>query len=229
MKYFGIIGAGGFGREVMPLAAAMLKNMEKIGEYELVFVDDHPNMSGTCNGYTVITADEFLKRDADEKYFNVAIGNPVVRKRIAEPMLDHHISPFRINAGNFLELDGNQTDEGAIFCPFSMITSNTKIGRFFHANIYAYVAHDCTIGSYVTFAPAVHCNGNVVIEDNVYVGTGVIIREGTAEKPIIIGAGAVLGMGAVITKSVPPFTTVVGNPAKPLTPAIPDKTGSAQG
>lgn len=46
------------------------------------------------------------------------------------------------------------------------------IGRSFHANIYSYVAHDCIIGDYVTFAPSVKCTGNVVIEDCVYIGTG---------------------------------------------------------
>lgn len=224
MKYFGIIAAGGFGREVIPLAAQMLRQSEKQGSYELVFVDDHPRFEGSCNGYTVLSMDHFLALDADKKFFNVAIGDPAIRKRIAEPLLDQGLSPFRINATNFIELDCNQTDIGAIFCPFTMITSNAKIGRFFHANIYSYIAHDCSIGNYVTFAPSVHCNGNVIIEDNVYVGTGVIIRQGTPERPLIIGTGAVLGMGAVVTKSVPAFTTVIGNPARPMNQKLPEKT-----
>jgi acetyltransferase-like isoleucine patch superfamily enzyme len=105
--------------------------------------------------------------------------------------------------------------EGAILCGFTHITSNAKIGKFFHGNIYSYVAHDCIIGDFVTFAPGVKCNGHVVIEDHAYIGTGVVIKDGT-DKPIVIGQGAVVGMGAVVTKSVPPGTTVVGNPARPL-------------
>ena len=97
-----------------------------------------------------------------------------------------------------------------------MITSNAQIGSFFQANIYSYVAHDCKIGDFVTFAPRVSCNGNVVIEDHAYIGTGAVIRQGTADRPIVIGSGAVVGMGAVVTKSVPPGTTVVGNPAAEL-------------
>ena len=105
---------------------------------------------------------------------------------------------------------------GAILCPFVTISSNTRIGKHFHANLYPYVAHDCVIGDYVTFAPNVQCNGNVHIGDGVYIGTGAMIRQGTVDQPLTIGAGAVIGMGAVVTKPVAAGVTVVGNPARVL-------------
>ena len=106
--------------------------------------------------------------------------------------------------------------QGAILCPFVTLTSNIQIGRHFHANLYSYVEHDCVIGDFVTFAPGVHCNGNVVIEDGAYIGAGAVIKQGLPGKPLVIGAGAVVGMGAVVTKSVPSGATVVGNPASRL-------------
>ena len=97
-----------------------------------------------------------------------------------------------------------------------MITSNARIGRFFHLNIFSYVAHDCDIGDFVTFAPKVSCNGNVVIEDGAYIGTGAILRQGTPGRPLRIGAGAVVGMGAVVTRDVAAGVTVIGCPARPM-------------
>ena len=74
------------------------------------------------------------------------------------------------------------------------------------------------IGDYVTFAPAVRCNGNIIVKDHAYIGTGAVIKQGTPDKPLVIGEGAVVGMGAVVTKDVPPGVTVVGNPARILEP-----------
>src|SRR3546814_9516802 len=105
--------------------------------------------------------------------------------------------------------------EGAILCGFTHITSNAKIGRFFHANIYSYIAHDCVIGDFVTFAPGVMCNGHVVIEDHAYIGAGAVIKDGT-DRPMVIGRGAIVGMGGVVTKRVAPGATVVGHPAGTL-------------
>ena len=75
-------------------------------------------------------------------------------------------------------MDEVQLGEGAILSPFVTLTSNIRIGRHFHANLYSYVEHDCMIGDYVTFAPCVKCNGNIVIEDHVYIGTGAVIKQG---------------------------------------------------
>lgn len=49
----------------------------------------------------------------------------------------------------------------------------------------------------------------VVIHNDVWIGCAAIILPG-----ITIGEGAIVGAGSVVTKSVPPWTIVAGNPAK---------------
>ena len=138
-----------------------------------------------------------------------------MREKIATSCLARGAIPLTLQAPNSTIYLGNRIAEGAILCANTMVTSNATIGRFFHSNIYSYVAHDCEIGDFVTFAPRVHCNGNVRIEDHAYIGTGAVLKQGTPGRPLVIGTGAVVGMGAVVTKDVAPHTTVVGNPARP--------------
>ena len=84
-----------------------------------------------------------------------------------------------------------QLGAGAVLCSVVTITSNVKIGCHFHANLYSYVAHDCVIGDFVTFAPGVHCNGNVVVEDYAVIGNmqaaALVGRDGhaTAVVPLV--------------------------------------------
>ena len=51
--------------------------------------------------------------------------------------------------------------------------------------------------------------GNIVIGNDVYIGTSAIIMSG-----VTIGDGAVIGAHSVVTKDVPPYTIFAGNPAR---------------
>lgn len=213
MKKFAVFGASGFGREVLPLVRQQLAS--ESGSWDLVFVDDNPSASEQ-NGCRVMRYDEWIVEPAQSRYITIAIANSTVREKLVARCEADGVQFLAVRAQNVVELDEVDMGPGAILCPFVSLTSNIRIGKQFHANIYSYVAHDCVIGDYVTFAPGVHCNGNVVIEDHAYIGTGAILKQGTPQKPLVIGRGAVVGMGAVVTKSVAPGTTVVGNPARPM-------------
>ena len=214
MELYGIVGAGGFGREVMPVAQGMLAAVPSAAGFELVFVVEHGDTT-RVNGHRVLTAEEFLC-DPRPRRFNIAIADSEVRRRIADRFRAGGARAFSIQALNSVNLGPNELGEGAILCPFTTITANARIGRYFHANLYSYIGHDCVIGDFVTFAPSVHCNGRVVIEDGAYIGTSAMLKQGSDAKPLVIGRGAVVGMGAVVTRSVAPLATVVGNPALPM-------------
>jgi sugar O-acyltransferase (sialic acid O-acetyltransferase NeuD family) len=212
MKLLGIYGASGCGRGVMPLARAQWADYD---DCRLVFIDDGAKQE-MVNGHAVMSFDEFLSFDASERRINIAIADGAVRREIAKKIAAHNLSFFEVRADNVVEMDDVSIGEGAIFSPFSVLTSNIKIGRHFHCNIQSYVEHDCVIGDFVTFAPGVRCNGNVHIGHGAYIGSGAVIKQGTAEKPLTIGENAIIGMGAVVTRNVPANSIMVGNPARPL-------------
>lgn len=208
-----IFGAGGCGRGVLPVARG---HWEATSEpYELVFVDDNLPVA-VLNGHAVKTYAQWLAQPASSRHVNIAIADSAVREKLAQRCADDGVHFFEVRAPNVVQMDNVLLGEGAILSPYVTLTSNIRIGRHFHANMYSYVEHDCIIGNFVTFAPGVKCNGNVVIEDHAYIGAGAIIKQGQQGRPLVIGKEATVGMGAVVTKSVPAGATVVGNPARPL-------------
>jgi acetyltransferase-like isoleucine patch superfamily enzyme len=53
------------------------------------------------------------------------------------------------------------------------------------------------------------CKGDIVVDDDVWIGTNVIINSG-----IRIGQGSIIASGSVVVKDVEPYTIIGGNPAK---------------
>lgn len=211
----GIYGASGFGREVLPLITEHLTIDGHHAVNQCVFIDDSEE-SSQINGHLVKRFDDFLGLPFKKKRVVVAIADSKIRQKLFTRCEQFGIDSWPVQAKNALILGSVNIGAGAILCPFVCLTTNIQIGKGFHANIYSYVGHDCVIGDFVTFAPSVKCNGNVHIHDHAYIGTGAMLRQGTPDKPLIIGEGAVVGMGAVVTKDVAPHTVVVGNPARPL-------------
>jgi sugar O-acyltransferase (sialic acid O-acetyltransferase NeuD family) len=212
---YGLVGAGGFGREIMPVLDDMLRHAPEAQDRRLVFVVEGEVPATTVNGYPVMPLDRFLDLDGP-RFFNVAIADSRVRERIARTCLGAGVDAISIVSQSALILDGAVLGEGAIVAPFATVSANATVGRFVHVNFYSYVAHDCVVGDYVTFAPAVRCLGNVVVRDRAYIGAGAIIRQGSAADPRVVGEDAVVGMGAIVLESVAAGETVVGNPARVL-------------
>jgi sugar O-acyltransferase (sialic acid O-acetyltransferase NeuD family) len=211
-QLIGIYGASGFGKEVMPLVR---QHYSQLNQDNIVFIDDGGRLE-QLDGYKVLSYQQFMNHTATQKAVTIAIADSQVREKLNAKLVQDNIEIINVIANNALQYDNITMGKGSIICGFVHLTSNIKIGKGFHANIYSYIAHDCVIGDFVTFAPRVSCNGNVHIEDHAYIGTGAVLRQGTPDKPLIIGKGAIVGMGAVVTKDVPAGVTVVGNPARPL-------------
>lgn len=211
---YAIYGASGCGRSLMPVARQQL---QRLGiSAEIYFIDDSLQEQQIVNGHTALSYQSFKNLNAVQKFVLIAIANSQIREKLANQVIMDGLQLWTVQADNVVMMDHVEIAEGAALSPFVSITSNIKIGKCFHANLYSYVEHDCVIGDYVTFAPGVKCNGNIYIEDHAYIGAGAVIKQGTPDKPLVIGKGAVIGMGAVVTKSVPAGVTVVGNPARIL-------------
>ena len=69
------------------------------------------------------------------------------------------------------------------------------------------------IRQFIKWKPAI-----IKVENDVWIGAGAIILTG-----VTIGEGSIIGAGAVVTKDVPPFVVVAGNPARVIRNVISQK------
>lgn len=205
----GIYGASGFGRDILPLVKKQYSNSH------ICFIDDQIN-GVVVNGLNSLNFDHFISLNYPDKTAVVAIANSKIRESITSKLLSNNIDLISVR-GEFSHIsDDVELGLSYILCPFTFIGPNVKIGKSFHANIYSYVEHDSVIEDFVTFAPGAKCNGNVHIKKHAYIGSGAVIKQGNSTKRLTIGEGAIVGMGAIVTKDVPDGVTVVGNPARIL-------------
>lgn len=224
-----IYSCNGFAREIALPAERSLAVGKTTSDrgVDIVFVEDDDRFVGTrVNGWPVISFDELVGPEHRHRSVSVAIAAPRARAAVVAKCEAAGLKFRSIAAPEHIRYCGVEIGDGAICCAYTMITANARIGRHFHLNIYSYVAHDCVIGDFVTFAPGVRCNGRIHIGDFAYIGTNAVFKQGQDGAPLRIGAGAIVGMGAIVTKDVAAGVTVVGNPARPLVrrPVNPDRT-----
>jgi sugar O-acyltransferase (sialic acid O-acetyltransferase NeuD family) len=73
------------------------------------------------------------------------------------------------------------------------------------------IGHDSVFADFALIAPQAVISGFVRVGRCCYIGAGAMVRQ-----RLQIEDGALVGLGAVVTKNVPAGTTVVGNPARQL-------------
>lgn len=210
MKKIAIIGAGGFGREVMTI----IKDINKIEKkYEFVgFFDDGFQKDTLINGYPILGGLSDINKLEERLAIVIAIGDPKTKAKIHQLITNDLIEyPNIIHPGALISEDFVEMGIGNIVTAGCIITCNIKIENFVILNLMCTVGHDTTIKSYASFMPSVNISGEVVIHEKVYVGTGAKII-----NLLEIGESTIVGAGAVVSKTLPPNCTAVGIPAKPI-------------
>lgn len=91
------------------------------------------------------------------------------------------------------------------------VLDSTRIGSYSKIDNLVYIAHGVTIGRNCLVIGCSMISGSTKLDDNVWVSPNA-----TLINKIKIGAGALIGIGAVVLNDTPANTVVAGNPARTI-------------
>ncbi|MCC6473673.1 MAG: sugar acetyltransferase [Burkholderiales bacterium] len=231
MKDLLIIGAGGFGREVLTWVLDHSRNdidwrFKGFLDSRTSALEGFPTDARTLPGAVphapeiqvrlqrslAIVGDPQQYVPGKDDVFLCALGDPQERRKYAGPILD--------KGGEFMRLVHPRAEvsifvrlgRGSIVGPFAAISPDASIGEFVTINSYTGIAHDVVIGDWCEI------DGHCLIAGRARIGQGVKVHAGAVLTPDVqIGDGAVIGAGSVVLGRVAPGVTVFGNPGRKFT------------
>ncbi|MEN9304704.1 MAG: hypothetical protein RL264_3133 [Bacteroidota bacterium] len=206
MKNIIIVGASGFGREVLQ----WVKHCNMAGaDWNIKgFIDDNLNaLDGYECDYKIIGSVKSYEIQQDD-FFALAIALPKVKKLVVQGLKAKGarfatiIHPTAI-IGEFCFFG-----EGLIVTPNAKVSPNVTIGNFVTL-LGSGVGHDAKIADFCTVTGNCSINGHVVLDEGAFIASNSCVAPGKK-----VGAWAYVGMGAMVISNVKPESKVMGNPAK---------------
>lgn len=205
-----ILGAGGFGREILETISEI--NSHTNNSYEVLgFLEQGAsrNSGKLIRDLPVFGDIDFIKEiDTNEVKFVAAIGRSAWRQNAVKVAKQYGANFINIYHPNSFVSKWNTIGEGAIIQSQCILQCDIKIGSFFVANDNVAIGHDTVIGNFVHVNPNVNIAGGTIIGDDVFIGVKATILTSN------IGSGSIIGACSLITKDVPPNMIAKGIPAK---------------
>jgi sugar O-acyltransferase (sialic acid O-acetyltransferase NeuD family) len=199
-----IVGAGGFGREVLqwardawPDADDRIAGFLSADANALEGLDCDHSVLGSPDGYQAAPGDRLL----------LAIGIPYVRRRVTELLLDRGAEFLTLIHPTAVVAASASIGPGSILCPFSVASDSCQVGRFVVMNYHSSLGHDATAGDFSVLSPYATLGGNAHIEDDVFLGLHASVGPGKT-----VGARSKVSANSAALSRTPPDSLVYGVP-----------------
>lgn len=175
-----IVGAGGFGREVLQWARdAWPDDSHRIRG----FLSADPRMlDGRGCDLGILSSPDDYCPSLGEKLL-LGIGVPYARRKVAEQLVARGaefltlVHPVAIVAASAV------IGEGSILCPYAVASDSCRVGRFVAMNYHTSLGHDAVAGDYAVLSPYATLGGQAHIEDDVFLGLHASVGPGIRIGP----------------------------------------------
>lgn len=208
-----VVGAGGFGREVLDIVDAVNAVCDAPQFDLLGVVDDGPSATNLkllerrAVPY-LGTVQELTARPMPVS-FVIGIAHPGHRRTI-----DARLTTAGHQAVNLQHPAASlgsavSLGPGSIICAGARLTTNIALGRHVHVHVNATIGHDSALGDYASVYPQSAVSGNCSLANGTTIGANATVLQG-----LKVGVGAFVGAGAVVVTNVPRGAVVKGVPAR---------------
>lgn len=206
-----VLGAGGHAKVVIDIVERM--NAHRIVG---VFDDDHSKWGTQVLGHPVLGGiDDFVlnwRSRCPEAV--MGIGNNHVRQALYRRLREAAFRPTTAIHPTAAVAREVELGEGTVVMAMAAVNPGCRIGPGAVVNTSASVDHDCIVGECAFIGPGARLGGNVRVGDLSLIGTGASIIPGRT-----VGRNVIVGAGAVVITDIADDVTVVGVPARVVTPA----------
>jgi sugar O-acyltransferase (sialic acid O-acetyltransferase NeuD family) len=203
-----------------PETVRMIRAIQRVDDDFQVagFIDNDPAKWGTeFHGYPVFGGLEAVGdlNRRGVKFVNLITGSTRARYETSRELASRgcQFANFMHPSIDLTMVDlglGNYVQENVV------LQAEVRLGDNSSIHIGTLVGHETTIGNSTFIAHGCSIAGKVSIGDGVFIGT-----HATVLPRIVIGKWSTIGAGAVVTKDVPDYATVVGVPGRVVHSAEP--------
>ena len=177
MKPVAIIGAGGFGREVLDIYNARSDDGDEREVLGFIVDERFARPGVIVNGLPVLGGLEWLAERAESVSAICGIGDSVIRRHTVRRCIEAGVSFDTVVHPSATVSRWVQLGPGTVLTAGCRLTNQIQVASHVHINLNSTLGHDVVIEDYVTIAPGVNVSGNVVIEEGANIGTGSAIIE----------------------------------------------------
>lgn len=206
-KKIAVFGTGGLAKDVFYCLKDIFKANNISIDDQVIFVDKEKKSENYFLNCPLLVETDFI---SDDFQVVLAIGNPNIRKQLVSGLSKNTFFPTIVHPTVLLN-ETAKVGKGVIILQNSIIGCDVTIGDFTIVDRAVQVGHDCNISNFVHLSPASVLSGNVNLNVCVEIGTNASLKQN-----IEIAEETVIGMGAVVVKSITEKGIYIGNPAKKL-------------